>query len=121
MYAKIVTLLGKSVLMPSEETSLDESICISLVDIVKLSITARCHFGSDTNKPVTIKIYSSQDAENWDTEPLISFNLPCHTGGWSQKTVMLFPDVMYIKATAKNLNTEGSVTNLEVKAYVAEP
>ena len=121
MYARIVKLLDKSVLMPSEETSLEESECISLLDIVKLSITGRCHFGSDTNKPVTIKIYSSQDADSWDTEPLISFNLPCHTGQWSQKTVMLFPDVMYIKASAKNLNTSGSVTNLMIKAFVAEP
>ena len=121
MYSRIVTLLDKSVLMPEEETSLDESECISLLDIVKLSITGRCHFGSDTSKPVTVKVYSSQDAENWDTEPLISFNLPCHTGRWTQKTVMLFPDIMYIKASAKNLNTSGSVTNLTIKAFVAEP
>ena len=121
MYGRSVILLEKSILMPEEETGLDESECINLLDIVKLSITGRCYFGGDTNKPVTIKIYSSQDANEWDTEPLISFNLPCRTGSWVQKTILLFPDVMYIKASAKNLNTSGTITNLKIKAFVVEP
>lgn len=121
MYGKSVVLLSKSVLMPEEETELDESICINLLDIVKLSITGRCYFGSDTSKPVTIKIYSSQDASEWDTEPLTSFNLPARPGHWVQKTILLFPDVMYIKASAKNLNTSGTITNLKIKAFVVEP
>jgi len=121
MYGKSVTLLEKSILIPNEETSVDESECISLLDIVKLSITARCHFGSDTTKPITIKILSSQDAINWDTEPLLSFNLPCRPGEDVQKTRLMFPDVMYIKAKAQNPNTTGSVTNLVVSAFVAEP
>ena len=118
---KDVSLILTDAWLPAgSTTALSDCLLLNLSNALHLSLTIRATYHSSSTAGITVYLYSSTDGSIWDTDELTSFEPSFTAGTTVQKTVLVDPDVKYLKVKVTNKQADQGVADVTVKATVTK-
>ena len=112
----VTTIYSAASLAANTESALADCTVQDLSTTTQLALTIRCTYNASGTKAALVKVWTSSDNANYDTEVLTSFENGFAAGATKQKTVYINPDAKYIKCTVLNQDTSYAITSVSVIA-----
>ena len=109
-------LLWKDSLATGAITPLDDCNPVSAPANGCVSLTVECAYHNLANAGGKLRIRSSANGKDYDTDDLYSFDLPFTPGVTVMKTYELSPKVRFLKVLIENLSGSQVITNIKVTA-----
>lgn len=117
LYEKNVeTVLEKNELPAGSSTNIDDCGAIFLQFVKTLALTIQVRYHSSATKAVRVHVKSSPMGGVYDDEDYAVFDAYFAAGKRTQKTVLIHPDVMYVKVVVENLDTSYPAYDVRVVA-----
>ena len=118
---KIVkTILKVDELSAGASTRLEDCSLLDLENVKYLALTAICKYASGATKPIAIHVRSSHNGGEWDTADYTVFENDLQAGATGQRTVVITPDVRYIKVIVENQDSSYAVENVKIVATITK-
>ena len=94
----------KKVLDAGNTTALDRPLPVSLGNVTKDTLTARCTCTDEAAQPIRVHFRSGCGGEDYDTAGLDPFDIDLRPGEKARKTIELRAEVRFIKVLVENLD-----------------
>jgi len=114
----VKTILKVDELSAGASTRLVDCSLLDLENVKYLALTAICRYASGATKPIAVHVRSSPNGGEWDTADYTVFENDLQAGGVGQRTVVITPDVRYIKVIVENQDTAEAVSNVKIVATI---
>ena len=117
LYEKQVELLvEKATLVKGASTKLLECRQLFLQFVKTLALTVEVRYHASATKAVRVHVRTSPYGGVYDSEDLVAFDAPFTAGSQQQKTVLVNPDMLYLKVIVENLDAGFDAYDVKVSA-----
>ena len=116
----VKTILSVKSLAAGASTELKDCTLLDLEHVKYLALTAICKYASGATKPIAVHVRSSHNGGEWDTTDYTVFENDLQAGATGQRTVVITPDVRYLKVIVENQDTAEAVTNVKIVATITK-
>jgi len=115
---RVVKILDIPILNAGAETELKDCKLINLGDVEFLAITAKMVFNSAATAGAEIRLWSSVQGGDFDTDTYADWPTHFVAGAKTIYTRSVTPDPRYLKVSVKNLDTAQAISDIEVFACI---
>jgi len=113
-------VLSLETLKPGGSSDIKMCPPICLENISEASLSVRCRYGVSAAAGMRIHVLASYDGINYDTEDLVTIDIPFEKGKTVSKTFGLDAQVMYMKVIAENMDRSFDITDVKVTATIGQ-
>jgi len=110
------TILEKKTLAAGASTKLVECKHLDLQFVKTLALTVSIRYHPSATAGVRVHVRTAPAGGVYDTEDLTSFDAPFAAGSQQQKTVLINPDMLFLKVIVENLDTSYEAYDVKVTA-----
>ena len=111
-------LVDRATLAAGTTTSMrrDESPIVALSHVTTASVTIECRYDEHATAGVRLRVRSSSNGDDFDTEDLMTFTPNFRSGSAIRQTFSFEPNVKFVKVLIENLDSTHDVSDVKLIA-----
>jgi hypothetical protein len=87
---------------------------LNVENVDSIAVTASCRYCSESNKPMRVHVFTSQDGKSIDTVPHFSFDVDLKPGEMVKQTFVRNISVCYIQIVCENCDLTYPLTDISI-------
>jgi hypothetical protein len=94
----------------NSEYAVASASAVDLSEALQAEVTCEVTYHASATAGATIRVYTSRDNTNWDTNPAEEIDMPFTAGATVRFSAAIQAAAKYVKATIKNLDAAQALT-----------